>query len=94
MPKIGSGSNKLTRFLLPSGFKKMLLRNVKDIELLLMNNRTFAGEIANNVSAKKRYSTTPALILLPYRKLIVARAKEMNVRLTNSTGKLKKVSAE
>jgi ribosomal protein L32E len=31
-----------------------LLRNEKDIELLLMNNRVYCGEIANTVSAKTR----------------------------------------
>ncbi len=67
--------------MLPSGFRKLLIRNEKDIELLLMNNRTYAGEIAQNISALKR-------------KNIVKRAKELNVRLTNGQAKLKKVSAE
>ena len=56
MPKIGRGAARRTKHLLPSGFKKFLVKNEKDIELLLMNNRTFAAEIANSVSAKKRYS--------------------------------------
>ena len=67
--------------MLPSGFKKLLIRSEKDIELLLMNNRTYCGEIAQNISSNKRKS-------------IVARAKELNVRLTNGQAKLKKVSAE
>ena len=54
MPKIGSSSNKKTRYVLTNGFKKLLITNEKDMELLLMNNRTYCGEIANNVSAKKR----------------------------------------
>ena len=40
--------------MLRSGFKKMLIRNEKDIEMLLMNNRTYAAEIANCISAKTR----------------------------------------
>ena len=40
--------------MLRSGFKKLLIRNEKDIELLLMNNRTYAGEIAQGISAKTR----------------------------------------
>ncbi len=54
MPSIGNGSAKKTRHILANGFRKLLLRNEKDIELLLMNNRTYAGEIANTVSAKTR----------------------------------------
>merc|ERR1712038_2133241 len=80
-PKVGSKQDKKTRYMLRSGFKKLLIRNEKDIELLLMNNRVYAGEIAQCLSAKTR-------------KAIVARAKELNVRLTNAQGKLKKVSAE
>lgn len=54
MPKVGSKQAKATRHMLASGFRKLLIRNVKDIELLLMNNRTYAGEIAQNISAAKR----------------------------------------
>ena len=46
-----------------------------------MNNRTFAGEIANAVSSKKRA-------------LIVEKAKHMNVKITNGTGKLRKQANE
>lgn len=54
MPKIGYGSDKKTRFLLPCGLKKFLINNKSDLELLLMNNASYAGEIAHNVSALKR----------------------------------------
>ena len=91
MPGIGQSSNKRTRFLLPNGFKKMLIRNEKDIELLLMNNRTYCAELSQALSAKKRYISQ---IVNLYRKLIVQRAKELNVRLTNATGKLRKTTAE
>merc|ERR1712028_255363 len=41
MPNIGYGSNKKTRHTLPNGFKKMLINNVADLEMLIMNNRTY-----------------------------------------------------
>ena len=53
-PRIGSKQAKKTRHMLRSGFRKLLIRNEKDIELLLMNNRTYAGEIAQGISAKTR----------------------------------------
>ena len=46
LPVIGNKQDKNTRHMLPSGFKKLLLRNEKDLELLLMNNRTYCGEMA------------------------------------------------
>jgi ribosomal protein L32E len=46
MPKIGYGSNKKTRHLLPIGFQKFVVANVKDLELLLMHNRWGAGWVA------------------------------------------------
>merc|ERR1712146_554833 len=54
MPKIGYGSNVRTKHVLPNGFKKFVVSNVKDLELLLMHNRTYAAEIAHSVSAKSR----------------------------------------
>jgi len=42
--QIGYGSNKKTRFMMPSGHKAFLVSNVKDVELLMMHNRTYAAE--------------------------------------------------
>jgi len=39
MPNIGYGSDKRTRHYLPNGFKKFVVSNVKDLELLMMHNR-------------------------------------------------------
>ena len=52
MPKIGYGSDKKTRYYLPNGLKKFTVRNIKDLDVLLMNNRTFCAEIAHNVSTR------------------------------------------
>jgi large subunit ribosomal protein L32e len=43
----------------------------------MMNNRTHSAEIAHNVSAKNRVE-------------IVKRAAQLNVKVTNANGKLKK----
>lgn len=39
MPNIGYGSDKKTRHYLPNGFKKFLVHNVQELELLMMHNR-------------------------------------------------------
>jgi len=76
MAKIGFGSDSKTRHLLPSGFKKFLIRNEKELEILLMNNRFYTGEIASGISARTKAA-------------IVKRAQELNVRLTNGRGKVR-----
>ena len=66
MPNIGLRNSNKTRYHSVSGFKTFLITNVADIELLLMNNRSYQGEIAGNISARKRV-------------VIIQRAKELNV---------------
>merc|ERR1712224_150197 len=75
MPNIGYGSNKKTRHVLPSGFKKFLINNVADLELLLMYNRTYAAEVAHSVSRKTRAA-------------ILERAKVLDVKVTNAAARL------
>jgi hypothetical protein len=41
--KIGYGSNKKTRFLMPDGFLKFRVSNVSELELLLMHNQKYAA---------------------------------------------------
>lgn len=42
--QIGYGSNRKTRYMMPSGHKAFVVSNVKEVELLLMHNRTHAAE--------------------------------------------------
>eukprot|EP00117_Sycon_ciliatum_P036211 scpid108535/ scgid27295/ 60S ribosomal protein L32-A len=81
MPKIGRGSNKRTKHLLPNGLKKFVIQNEQDLDLLLMNNRTYCAEISQRISRKNRAA-------------IVEKAKAMNVAVTNGHAKVKKQSAE
>ncbi|KAI8093028.1 50S ribosomal protein L32 [Halteromyces radiatus] len=76
MPKIGYGSAKKTRHMMPNGFRKFAVSNVRELELLLMHNRSYAAEIAHNVSSKNRIT-------------ILERAAQLNVKVINAGARLR-----
>ncbi|KAA8916791.1 hypothetical protein TRICI_001089 [Trichomonascus ciferrii] len=75
MPKIGYGSNKKTRHMAPSGHKSFLVSNPADVDLLLLHTKSYAAEIAHNVSSRKRVA-------------IMDKAKALGVKVTNPKGRL------
>ncbi|KAB0372228.1 hypothetical protein FD755_016020 [Muntiacus reevesi] len=70
MPSISYESNKKTRYMLPSGFEKYLIHNVKEPEVLLMDKKSYCAETAHNVSSRNH-------------KAIVKRAAQLAIRITN-----------
>merc|ERR1711918_206483 len=81
MPNIGYGSNKKTRHMLPSGFKKFVINNVAELDLLLMHNRVYAAEVAHSVSRKTRMA-------------ILERAKVLDVKVTNPAARMETTENE
>merc|ERR1711998_716996 len=75
MPNIGYGSNKKTKHMLKNGFKKFLIHNVKELELLMMHNTTYAAEVAHDVSLKTRTE-------------INERAEQLDIKVLNRNARM------
>jgi len=81
MPKIGYGSAKKTRHMLPNGFYKVVVNTKEDLNMLLMHNTKFCVEVAHNVSSRKR-------------KDIVDRAQQLGLAITNKFARVAAVEEE
>ncbi|XP_038407494.1 60S ribosomal protein L32-like [Canis lupus familiaris] len=76
MPNNGYRSNKKTKHMLPSGFRNFLVHHIKELEALLMCNKSYCAEIAHNVSSKNHKAT-------------VERASQRAIRVTNPNARLR-----
>eukprot|EP00727_Mastigamoeba_balamuthi_P007247 m51a1_g3142 putative 60S ribosomal protein L32e (131) ;mRNA; f:309273-309917 len=76
MPKIGYGSARATKYMRPDGKLTFNVHNVKELDLLMMHNKTYDAEVCHNVSGKLRQK-------------IAERARALGVKLTYNQAKLK-----
>lgn len=75
MPNIGYGSDKKTRHYLPNGFKKFVVHNAKELEVLMMHNRY--NILFNSVFSIIIVSILQLLILDMFLGLIVLKSHTM-----------------
>ncbi|KAI0307826.1 60S ribosomal protein L32 [Multifurca ochricompacta] len=61
---------------MPKWLKKFLVNNVRELELLLMHNKSYAAEIAHSVSSRNRV-------------VILERAKALGLKVTNPAARLR-----
>lgn len=68
-------NDEIVRHILPNGFKKVMVSNVKDLEALIGQNRFYCAEIKHAVGARKRIE-------------IVNRASELDILVLNEKARL------
>ena len=79
---------------MPSGHKAFLVNNTRDLDLLLMHNRTFAAEYAPpqrlaRIGKGTNEKTRIAHAVSSRKRVeIVQRAKQLGVKVTNGKAKL------
>ena len=76
-PSCGFGSDAETKFMLPSGFFPVIVRNVADLEQLTQKNTTHCAVIAGQTGAALR-------------RKIEQRAQELDINVANAGCRMKK----
>ncbi|TKC50948.1 hypothetical protein EI555_001259 [Monodon monoceros] len=76
MPNIGYRSNKKTKHMLLSGFRKFLVHKVKEPDVLPTCDKSYCADIACNVSSENC-------------RAIVERAAQQAIRVTGSNARLR-----
>ena len=78
--------------MMPSGHKAFLVNNVRDVDLLLMHNKTFAAEYVSPLTNQTVLELTTSRIAhgVSSRKRveIIGRAKQLGVKVTNPKAKV------
>lgn len=81
--------------MMPSGHKAFLVQNPKDVELLLMHNRTYAAEYVDSIGGGDQIRQTLThtcrighAVSSRKRVDILAKAKALGVKVTNPKGRV------
>jgi ribosomal protein L32E len=77
--------------MMPSGHKSFLVNNTRDVDLLLMHNKTFAAEFVQILRQSRTlliYYRISHAVSSRKRIEIVARAKQLGVKVTNPKARI------
>ena len=105
LPSAGYGTNAATKHVLPSGFRKVLVSNAAELEVLLMHNRKCVGSGGEGASETPTFLTISCTPACRYsaeiagavsgrtRKALIERAAELGVVVSNGKARLRKEEA-